>query len=227
MAYCCLLLSAALLLFKGCSTEVFSASADLTSTFRLEQQVVNVLGELLSRTESKLEVIRRYIYIIKYMMMNLMIFPLLCTDSYLKDYESVVEEKANNEEEFMERVAGNPIHAYRLMKRLYFDWQTIENEIKSDEWKSILYTFYKLICGFKPERFGYYVIDALKQLENVRMGARFPKEEDFFGAAQALVRLQDTYELNMTQLARGNLWGRQTRAGINRFVWLHYFMLVI
>lgn len=46
------------------------------------------------------------------------------------------------------------------------------------------------------------------------MGAKFPKEEDFFGAAQALVRLQDTYELNMTQLARGNLWGRQTRAGI-------------
>ena len=45
------------------------------------------------------------------------------------------------------------------------------------------------------------------------MGAKFPKEEDFFGAAQALVRLQDTYELNMTQLARGNLWGRQTRAG--------------
>ena len=62
MAYCCLLLSAALLLFKGCSAEVFSASADLTSTFRLEQQVVNVLGELLSRTESKLEVIRRYIH---------------------------------------------------------------------------------------------------------------------------------------------------------------------
>lgn len=47
------------------------------------------------------------------------------------------------------------------------------------------------------------------------MGAKFPKEEDFFGAAQALVRLQDTYELNMTQLARGNLWGRQTRAGIH------------
>ena len=57
------------------------------------------------------------------------------------------------------------------------------------------------------------ITDALRQLEHVRMGPKFPKEEDFFGAAQALVRLQDTYELNMTQLARGNLWGRQTRAG--------------
>jgi len=29
----------------------------------------------------------------------------------------------------------------------------------------------------------------------------FPTETDFFGAAQALIRLQDTYELNITQLS--------------------------
>ena len=40
--------------------EVFSASADLFSTFRLEQQVVNVLAELLTHTEAKLAYIRRY-----------------------------------------------------------------------------------------------------------------------------------------------------------------------
>ncbi len=57
--------------------------------------------------------------------------------SYLEDYQSVVEEKAASEEEFIERVAGNPIHAYRLMKRLYFDWQTVEKEIKADNWRSI------------------------------------------------------------------------------------------
>lgn len=39
--------------------EVFSASADLTTTFRLEEQVVNVLAELLARTEAKLGAIRR------------------------------------------------------------------------------------------------------------------------------------------------------------------------
>ncbi|XP_046438574.1 prolyl 4-hydroxylase subunit alpha-2-like isoform X3 [Daphnia pulex] len=153
--------------FRPVSGDMFSASADLANTFRLEQKVVNVLGELVAQTEAKLSIIRHY----------------------LEDYQSVVEEKAASEEEFIERVAGNPIHAYRLMKRLYFDWQTVEKEIKADNWRN-----------------------ALRQLERVRMGAKFPKEEDFFGAAQALVRLQDTYELNMTQLARGNLWGRQTRA---------------
>ena len=100
------------------------------------------------------------------------------------------EEEAKTDDEFVERVAGNPIHAYRLMKRLYFDWQTIENEMKKDEWTT-----------------------AHNKLEHMRSRFRFPKEEDFSGAAQALIRLQDTYELNMTQLARGNLWGRQTRAG--------------
>ena len=60
---------------------------------------------------------------------------------YLKDYESVVEEKADSEEDFIERVAGNPIHAYRLMKRLYFDWQTVEKEIKTDEWRSRFATY--------------------------------------------------------------------------------------
>ncbi|EFX74258.1 hypothetical protein DAPPUDRAFT_22132, partial [Daphnia pulex] len=154
------------------SGDMFSASADLANTFRLEQKVVNVLGELVAQTEAKLSIIRHY----------------------LEDYQSVVEEKASSEEEFIERVAGNPIHAYRLMKRLYFDWQTVEKEIKADNWRSIFAFIITLI------------------LERVRMGAKFPKEEDFFGAAQALVRLQDTYELNMTQLARGNLWGRQTRA---------------
>lgn len=50
----------ALLLGSGNVTcEVFSASADLTSTFHLEQQVVNVLGELVSQTEAKLEIIRQ------------------------------------------------------------------------------------------------------------------------------------------------------------------------
>ena len=58
------------------------------------------------------------------------------------------------------------------------------------------------------------VIDALNRLEKIRLNARFPKEEDFYGAVQAVIRLQDTYELNMTQLAKGILLEGQTRAGM-------------
>ena len=45
------------------------------------------------------------------------------------------------------------------------------------------------------------------------MGVRLPREEDLHGAAQALVRLHDVYNLNTTQLARGNVWGVQSTAG--------------
>ena len=34
-----------------------------------------------------------------------------------------------------------------------------------------------------------------------------PKEEDLHGAALALVRLQDTYNVNITELAAGNIKG--------------------
>ncbi|KAK4307443.1 hypothetical protein Pmani_020792, partial [Petrolisthes manimaculis] len=44
------------------------------------------------------------------------------------------------------------------------------------------------------------------------MGVRLPREEDLQGAAQALVRLHDVYDLNMTQLVRGNVWGVQSAA---------------
>jgi hypothetical protein len=64
--------------------ELYTASNDLVSTFHLEQQVVNVLGELVSKAEAKINAIRKY----------------------LKDYESIVEEKTSSEDEFMERVAG-------------------------------------------------------------------------------------------------------------------------
>ena len=57
-----LLLSAAILLLNGCcDAEVFTASSDVASMFRKEKQVVNVLTDFLSRIESKLEVIRRYV----------------------------------------------------------------------------------------------------------------------------------------------------------------------
>lgn len=48
------------------------------------------------------------------------------------------------------------------------------------------------------------------------LGVRLPREEDLQGAAQALVRLHDVYDLNMTQLARGNVWGVKSAAGGSR-----------
>ena len=53
---------------------------------------------------------------------------------YLVDYENVVDEKASNKEELL-KLAGNPIHAYSLMKRLTLHWGNVENKLKDDHWK--------------------------------------------------------------------------------------------
>ena len=54
-------LVAVLILTAGlAAAEVFTASTDLASTFQLEFQVVNVLNDLILKTESKLNAIRRY-----------------------------------------------------------------------------------------------------------------------------------------------------------------------
>lgn len=42
-----------------------------------------------------------------------------------------------------------------------------------------------------------------------------PTRDDLNGAALALVRLQDTYNLNMTDLARGQIFGYQTHVEMN------------
>lgn len=47
-----------------------------------------------------------------------------------------------------------------------------------------------------------------------------PKEEDLHGAALALIRLQDTYNLNMTEMASGKIAGSPayvTMTGKNTF----------
>lgn len=49
--------------------------------------------------------------------------------------------------------------------------------------------------------------DALNQVMVLRETSVFPKSEDLHGAAIALVRLQDTYLLNVTELADGHFTG--------------------
>lgn len=44
------------------SGDMHSASADLASIFQMEQQVNNVLSELVSQTETKLGIIRQWVY---------------------------------------------------------------------------------------------------------------------------------------------------------------------
>jgi len=44
-------------------------------------------------------------------------------------------QQAADESEFYDRVIGNPIHAYKLMKRFAVDWKKLEQDLTDDDWK--------------------------------------------------------------------------------------------
>lgn len=80
----------------------------------------------------------------------------------------------------------NPINAYLLTKRLTSDWRDLEQIMTMDVGSQFI-----------------------QNVTNYREILKFPTEEDLTGAANALIRLQDTYNLATESLARGELNGVQ------------------
>ncbi|XP_075148854.1 prolyl-4-hydroxylase-alpha MP [Haematobia irritans] len=85
----------------------------------------------------------------------------------------------------LEGYLSNPINAYRLIKRLHTDWPTFEESVVSDTSRS----------------------DFLHNIEDFKKNLSFPTEDDMVGSTKALVRLQDTYNLDVAQVASGILNG--------------------
>lgn len=83
---------------------------------------------------------------------------------------------------------SNPINAYLLTKRLTTDWKQVENLMEHDV--------------------GTEYVQNITQYRNI---LKFPSDEDLNGAAVALLRLQDTYQLDTSSVARGKLNGIQYR----------------
>ncbi|KAK3524516.1 hypothetical protein QTP70_029833 [Hemibagrus guttatus] len=77
---------------------------------------------------------------------------------------------------------AHPVNAYKLMKRLNTEWSELESLVLKDS-----------SDGF---------------ISNISMHKKFfPDEEDQKGAAKALMRLQDTYQLDSESFSKGKLPG--------------------
>lgn len=67
-----------------------------------------------------------------------------------------------------------------------------------------------MICRGIVDLWGYFLPDILGFISNISTHRQyFPDEEDATGAAKALMRLQDTYQLDSEAFARGKLPGRR------------------
>ena len=106
----------------------------------------------------------------------------MCPLYDLQEFDEVLKERRSvaSEDELAERIASNPLHAYKMMKRFNVDWKTLEQDLESHDWDDVEF-----------------------MLKKKRLGTVIPREEDLHGAAQALIRLQDVYELDIRDLSKG------------------------
>lgn len=98
----------------------------------------------------------------------------------LRKYVDIYQNQHNKAIKDVNSYISNPINAYTLVKRLTTDWNDVE-ELMSTQ---VSTDFLNNITYYKETRL-------------------FPTNEDLNGAAVALTRLQDTYKLDTSSLARG------------------------
>ncbi|XP_056386425.1 prolyl 4-hydroxylase subunit alpha-1 isoform X5 [Hyla sarda] len=105
---------------------------------------------------------------------------------WAEKFDSLSEMATNDPEGFL----GHPVNAFKLMKRLNTEWLELENLVLKD-----------MSDGF------------ISNLTVQRQ--QFPTDEDQTGAAKALIRLQDTYNLDTETISKGNLPGVKHQPTLN------------
>ncbi|KAH9490051.1 Prolyl 4-hydroxylase, alpha polypeptide, partial [Bulinus truncatus] len=96
-----------------------------------------------------------------------------------EDYEEHSKKSLQN----LDKYLGNPINAFLLIKRFTLDWdRDVLPVLVNNTWDSMY-----------------------REIEQVRTD--LPTQEDLKGAASALMRLQDTYQLDTSKIAHGDLRG--------------------
>ncbi|XP_051897415.1 prolyl 4-hydroxylase subunit alpha-1-like isoform X3 [Pristis pectinata] len=122
----------------------------------------------------------------------------------LKDYIKAEENKLGEIKRWAEKLdlltetatkdpegfLGHPVNAFKLMKRLNSEWVELENLVLKD-----------MSDGF---------------ISNLTIQRQyFPNDEDQTGAAKALIRLQDTYNLDADTISQGNLPGVKHKTSLS------------
>uniref|UniRef100_T1ILC5 procollagen-proline 4-dioxygenase n=1 Tax=Strigamia maritima TaxID=126957 RepID=T1ILC5_STRMM len=145
------------------TSDVYSSNARLTNIFNVEREIVAQLEKYIEKAEAKTALLRKYI-----------------------DAFNRIQGSADADE-----IIGNPISAYRFIKRLTENWENVEQLLTDNSWKNLI-----------------------QQIQTIRQCIQMPQKEDLEGAAIALLRLQETYQLDASDLANGNISGIQSSVGL-------------
>ncbi|XP_067566698.1 prolyl 4-hydroxylase subunit alpha-1 isoform X3 [Pseudorca crassidens] len=131
----------------------------------------------------------------------------------LKDYIKAEEDKLEQIKKWAEKLeqltstatkdpegfVGHPVNAFKLMKRLNTEWSELENLVLKD-----------MSDGF---------------ISNLTIQRQyFPNDEDQVGAAKALLRLQDTYNLDTDTISKGDLPDPEHQRANGNLKYFEYIM---
>ncbi|XP_059092577.1 prolyl 4-hydroxylase subunit alpha-2-like [Tigriopus californicus] len=166
------------LLSRQADGQIFSSMGELAKVFKMEVELVSVLQRHRDTLEESLNQIKNYAQEVKAM--------------YEKEDCWPVKEKCTDQN-LMDKIVGNPIYNYQVLKRLNVYFKKVEEATKAVDTKKTL--------------------QELRKVRNKHGG--LPTEADLQGAAKALNRLQDMYKLNITDFARGRIFGLQTAAELS------------
>ncbi|CAG0916324.1 unnamed protein product [Notodromas monacha] len=148
--------------------DLFSSAAHLHKVFLAERNIAEFLKHYVGAVETKLAQVK----------------------SYLAEYNRLADEGVANDEQFVEKIVGNPIHTFKMVKRFAVDLSAI--------WKS------------HPALDHLYLESEIGRIRSTRV----PEETDLAGAAYSLARVHHTYNLNLTDFTQGNVWGFPSKAGL-------------
>ena len=111
---------------------------------------------------------------------------------YVKEVSGVYTECGDREvcrDEDTERILGNPIHNYQLLKRLTVTWKKVQNSIKAMDGKRVM-----------------------SRIKKRKKREQLPTDVDLSLAAKSLNNLKDVYRISAEDLTKGNLLGMKTAA---------------
>ncbi|MFT7807291.1 prolyl 4-hydroxylase subunit alpha-1-like [Arapaima gigas] len=150
------LLLSCLLCASFAHNDFFTSIGQMTDLLFTEKELVTSLKGYIQAEENKLEQVKRW----------------------AEKLDMLTTTAVQDPEVFL----GNPVNAFKLMKRLNTEWGELESLVLKD-----------MSDGF---------------ISNLTIQRQyFPNDEDQIGAAKALLRLQDTYQLDTDIISSGDLPG--------------------
>jgi len=157
------------------SQAVFSSTEEMGKILRLEKQLVEEMTKHSEELEMALNSIEEYV------------------SQVTEVYSSSCPEGECTEEMTTERIIGNPIYNYQLLKRITVYWSNVEQAIGKVDKKGTLARMKKLKSKHR----------------------KLPTEEDLKAAAKAINKLQDVYSIEPDKLVMGNIGDISTGAELS------------